>query len=160
LFRCRAGSPEKNCRDFLVVEEVVCCGLILLNSGKWNYPLLCRPKAIIAISGHWDTAVPSVTVASRNSTIHDFYGFPKEAYEVHTYMLRMNKLPCTFCLRRICVFFFCSLHFRRIYLLHTLVIVDGDDTHMFETLGILLFFGLLFCSLNTQHQVHQSWQRE
>jgi hypothetical protein len=87
-----------------------------------------RPKAIIAISGHWDTAVPSVTVASRNSTIHDFYGFPKEAYEVHTYMLRMNKLPCTFCLRRICVFFFCSLHFRRIYLLHTLVIVDGDDT--------------------------------
>jgi len=41
-----------------------------------------RPKAIIAISGHWDTAVPSVTVASRNSTVHDFYGFPKVAYEL------------------------------------------------------------------------------
>lgn len=41
------------------------------------------PKAILIISGHWDTSVPAVNVIStRNDTIYDFYGFDKSMYQV------------------------------------------------------------------------------
>ena len=43
---------------------------------------LPRPRAIIAVSAHWDTAVPTVGVAPRLDTIHDFSGFPRELYEL------------------------------------------------------------------------------
>lgn len=44
-----------------------------------------RPRAILVISGHWDTAVPTVNVIeTTNDTIHDFYGFPKPMYQVST----------------------------------------------------------------------------
>lgn len=50
----------------------------------WQEKGYCqRPKAILVISGHWDTAVPSVNVITGlNETIHDFYGFPKDMYKV------------------------------------------------------------------------------
>lgn len=41
-----------------------------------------RPKAILAISAHWDTQEPAVNAVSRNATIHDFYGFPSALYQV------------------------------------------------------------------------------
>ncbi|KAI3435436.1 LigB domain-containing protein [Psidium guajava] len=41
-----------------------------------------RPKAILMISGHWDTKDPSVNVVPRNDTIYDFYNFPKPMYEL------------------------------------------------------------------------------
>lgn len=38
---------------------------------------LPKPKAILAISAHWDTRTPAVNRVAMNDTIHDFYGFPE-----------------------------------------------------------------------------------
>jgi 4,5-DOPA dioxygenase extradiol len=43
---------------------------------------LTHPKAILVVSAHWETAVPTVSAAERNETIHDFRGFPRALYEM------------------------------------------------------------------------------
>ncbi len=43
---------------------------------------LPRPKAILVISAHWETAIPMVSAVERNDTIHDFGGFPRALYEL------------------------------------------------------------------------------
>jgi 4,5-DOPA dioxygenase extradiol len=41
---------------------------------------LPRPRAIIVVSAHWDTAVPTFGASLKPETIHDYSGFPRELY--------------------------------------------------------------------------------
>lgn len=43
---------------------------------------LGRPAAILCVSAHWETRVPTVSAAAQPQTIHDFGGFPSELYRM------------------------------------------------------------------------------
>jgi 4,5-DOPA dioxygenase extradiol len=41
-----------------------------------------RPEAVIVVSAHWETEVPTIGFAAELETIHDFRGFPDELYRI------------------------------------------------------------------------------
>lgn len=45
-------------------------------------PALGRPAAIVVISAHWEAEVATVTSGTRPPLIHDYSGFPEEAYRI------------------------------------------------------------------------------
>lgn len=44
--------------------------------------LPAKPKALLVISGHWETKVPTVIASPKPSLYYDYYGFPKHTYEL------------------------------------------------------------------------------
>ncbi len=54
----------------------------LVNFLKEASSLITKPEAILVISAHWEESKPTITSGAFPALIYDYYGFPKESYEI------------------------------------------------------------------------------
>ena len=54
----------------------------LIDSLRYIVTLIKKPSAIVVVSAHWEEAKPTITSGARPPLIYDYYGFPKESYEI------------------------------------------------------------------------------
>jgi aromatic ring-opening dioxygenase catalytic subunit (LigB family) len=50
--------------------------------GGIDASLGARPRAVLVISGHWETEQPTVNMAERPTLLFDYYGFPERTYRL------------------------------------------------------------------------------
>jgi len=74
LFLPHGGGPLP------LLNEPNHCGLVKFLADVSKY--LGTPRAILVISAHWEERVATVSGARSPEMYYDYYGFPKEAYEV------------------------------------------------------------------------------
>ena len=41
-----------------------------------------QPKAIVLVTAHWSTKKPTISNGKSHSLLYDYYGFPKESYQL------------------------------------------------------------------------------
>lgn len=78
LFLSHGGGPLPLLGDAGHQEMVSCLQEIAASIKK--------PSAILVISAHWEEKIPTITAGAQPSLIYDYYGFPKESYNI--------KYPC------------------------------------------------------------------
>lgn len=69
------GSPMLALEDNPITQNLAALGKIITQKAG-------KPKAVLAISGHWFTDGTFVQSAEAPEQIYDMYGFPRELYEV------------------------------------------------------------------------------
>lgn len=74
LFLSHGGGPLPLLGDVGHREMVACLENIAST--------LPKPAALVVVSAHWETGVPTITSGEHPSLIYDYYGFPEKAYEI------------------------------------------------------------------------------
>lgn len=74
FFLSHGGGPLPLLGDSGHLEMVSC-----LKSIAAKIP---RPRAIVVVSAHWETQIPTITVGPKPQIIYDYYGFPEESYQI------------------------------------------------------------------------------